>query len=354
MDTSAKDIKFNENNVCNFCRDFDLNKKNIKKPLKQFQELIINIKNKNKNKDYDCAVALSGGVDSSWLLLKCVEFGLRPLVIHMDNGWNSKLAQTNIYNLVAKLNLHLETYVIDWVEYRSLMDSFFKANVIDIEILMDNAFVGACFKIANKYSLKYIMAGFNNSTEGMEIPENWNWFKKDKKNIININRKFNKTKLKTYPIIGTFDYIYYRFFKNIKWISPLDYLDYNKDDALKELKKKINFEEYSNKHYESIFTRFYQSYILPKKFKVDKRRLHLSNLIITNQITREQGLEMISKPSYDEHKIKEEIEYFLKKMDWDNTRLINYLNNKPVDHNYYGSELKLWKFFTQIFNILKN
>lgn len=351
MDTSAKDIKFDKKNICNFCNDFNLKSKTNKYSISNFNKTINKIKNQNKNNIYDCTVALSGGVDSSWALVKCVEMGLKPLVVHLDNGWNSNLAQTNIYNLVSKLKLDLETYIIDWDEYKSLMNSFFKSNVIDIEMLMDNAMVGANFKIANKYSLNYIIGGFNNSTEGMQIPSNWNWFKKDKRNIININKKFNNIKLKTYPIVGTFDYIYYRFIKKIKWISPLDYLDYNKKEALKELKEKFEFQEYPFKHYESIFTRFYQGYLLTKKFNIDKRRLHLSNLIITNQLSKDMALKIIGKPPYKEIDIKNDINYFLKKMDWTKKDLEIYLNEKEISHEFYGSEIKLWRFFTTIFSI---
>ena len=347
MDTSAANIKFNKNNICNFCNDFEIKfKPNLKKNL---EKIINKIKKENKNNEYDCAVALSGGVDSSWALIKVVEMGMRPLVIHLDNGWNSKLAQTNIYNLVSKLNLDLETYIIDWEEYRNLMDSFFKANVIDIELLMDNAMVGANFKLANKYSLKYIISGFNETTEGINIPKNWNWFKKDKKNIKNINKRFNNYKIKSFPAIGTLDYIFYRFIKKIKWISPLNYLDYNKENALKELKQKYDFQEYPFKHYESIFTRFYQGYILPKKFNVDKRKLHLSNLIITNQITRDEALKIIKQPAYDLKNIHNDIEYFLKKMEWSKVKFDKYLKEKEIPHRYYGSEIKLWNVFAFLF-----
>ena len=352
MDTTAYGISFDDNDICNFCKDFKIKFK----PKKNYDliKIIHQIKSKNKKNTYDCAVALSGGVDSSWALYKVVEMGLNPLVIHLDNGWNSKLAQTNIYNLVSKLDLDLETYVIDWEEYKSLMDSFFKANVIDVEILMDNAMVGANFKIANKYSLKYIISGFNDSTEGIKIPDNWNWFKKDKKNIKNINRRFNNYKIKTFPAIGTIDYIYYRFIKNIKWISPLNYLEYNKEKALKDLKTKFGFQEYPYKHYESIFTRFYQGYLLPKKFNVDKRKLHLSNLIITNQISRIEAVEIMKQEPYNENDIKNDINYFLKKLNWDNEKLNQYLNEKEIPHYLYGSEKNLWIFFTKLFKLFNS
>ena len=270
------------------------------------------------------------------------------MVIHLDNGWNSKHAQSNIHNLVSKLNLDLETYVINWEEYKSLMNSFFKSNVIDIEMLMDNAMVGANFKIANKYKIKYIFSGFNNSSEGMKIPKNWNWFKKDKKNLLSINKKFENF-LSSYPVIGTTDYIYYRFIKDIRWISPLDYFDYNKEKAIKELEIKFNFERYEHKHYESFFTKFYQSYILPKKFGVDKRRLHLSNLIASNQITRNQALKSIKCPAYDKKKIEQEIDYFLKKMSWTKLEFLKYIAEKPIKHDFYGSQIQIWIFFKNLF-----
>ena len=288
MDTTAEGIFFDEKGVCNYCKEFE---EKLKHPYKKInlnlEQLVEKIKKDGKDKPYDCIVGVSGGVDSSYTLIKVKELGLRPLAVHMDNGWNSELATNNIKNLVDGLGVDLYTHVIDWIEYRELMQAFFDADVIDVELLYDNAMLAVNYQQANKFGVKYILAGSNTSTEGMKMPLNWNWFKHDKKNIINLGKK-RKIKLNTFPVIGTFDFIINEFIKKIKWISFLDYLDYyNKFEALDILQNKYSYKPYPFKHYESIFTRFYQGYILPNKFNVDKRKVHLSTLIISNQISRD-------------------------------------------------------------------
>ena len=238
--------------------------------------------------------------------------------------------------------------------YKNLQKAFFKANVVDIELLYDNAMMATNYKIANKFKVKYILSGMNTSTEGFKIPSDWSWFKNDAKNIKKIVKKFSKQKIKTFPLFGTFEYFYHKIFKKIHWISFPDYFDYNKETATQELEKKFNFKRYPYKHYENIFTRFYQAYILPKKFGIDKRKLHLSNLILTNQIKKEEALKIIQQPNYlsfeDE---KKDIEYFLKKMNWTKSDLENYLRQKNVSHIKYGSEKKIWQFFNKAFSVIK-
>ena len=356
MDTTAKNINFDSMGVCNFCNDFfkldtfftfsSLKKKEL------LEDLIRKIK-KPKLK-YDCIIGLSGGVDSSYTLVKAVELGLKPLAVHMDNGWNSELANNNIFNLVKKLNVDLYTHVIDWDEYKNLMLAFFKSDVIDVELLYDNAMLGVNFTQALKHKTKFILSGTNTSTEGMRIPKNWSWFKNDAKNIKYLGKKFMNQKLKTFPSYGTFDYIYCEFLNKIKWVTFLDYFDYKKDDALKLLESKYDFKPYGYKHYESIFTRFYQAYILPKKFGVDKRKLHLSNLIITNQLDRDNALNILKQSPYPSEDLeKADLAYFLKKMDWTNQDLEDYIKRKRVEHSDYKSELPMWNFLKRVHNMLK-
>jgi len=267
MDETARNIQFDENGVCNFCTDFKeryVENQNEKKSF-NLDNFIVDLKNKYKNKKYDCVIGLSGGVDSAWVLLQAKKRGLRPIAVHMDNGWNSELAQNNIANLVKNLNVDLYTHVIDWDEYRMFMNAFFDADVVDIELLYDNAMLAVNYKIAAKYGIKHILAGTNMATEGMRTPLGWNWFKYDKKNIINIGKENRNIKIKTLPVIGTFSYIWYRFILKIKWVPFLNFFDYNKSEALQILEKEYGFKPYPFKHYESIFTRFYQGYILPKK-----------------------------------------------------------------------------------------
>ena len=368
MDTSAENISFDNDNRCNFCTVFintykDINKKkNIKSSI-LLKELISICKRKSSNKKYDCIIGLSGGLDSSWTLVQALKLGLRPLAVHMDNGWNSELAQNNIFNLVDKLEVDLYTHVIDWNEYRNLMQSFFDSDVLDVELLYDNAMLAVNYNQAKLNNINYILGGTNVVTEGIKMPYSWSWLKYDKKNIQNI-AKLNNVKLRTFPSIGTLERIFYEKILGIRWISFLDFISYEKENALEELIKNYNYKPYPYKHYESIFTRFYQGYILPKKFGIDKRRIHLSNLIVTNSITRNDAIKIMKKPPYSSMEdLEEDKEYFLKKMGWNNIDLEEYLKRPGIPHDKYPSEIHLHnkirrlrskKYFQIMNKILKN
>ncbi len=354
MDTSAEGIYFDDDGFCNYCSEFIKKLESLKDNF-DIENLKKKIKLKKKNKEYDCIIGLSGGVDSCFTLHKAIEIGLKPLVVHLDNGWNSELAQNNIENLVRSLNLDLHTHVIDWNEYKKMMKSFFEANVIDIELLMDNAMLAVNYQQASKHKLNYILGGTNTSSEGMAMPPNMNWFKYDKKNILNIIDKFGKNKINTYPIIGSLNLVYYILVKRIRWVSFLDYFNYNKFEAINTLKEKYNFKPYPYKHYESIFTRFYQGYLLPKKFGVDKRKLHLSTLIISKQISRDKALnELDSGHAYPSDEMLENDKlYFLKKMDWSNNDLEEYIKRPEIPHDYYKSEKKIFNFLLKTYKLLK-
>ena len=356
MDTTASDITFDDQGICNYCTNFLLHSGSVLAPSNTqtkdtLASLVSDIKKHGRNKAYDCIVGVSGGVDSSWVLLQAKEMGLRPLAVHMDNGWNTELAQNNIANIVKDLNVDLYTHVINWTEYRALMQSFFDANVIDIELLYDNAMLAVNYQLAAKTGVKYILSGNNQATEGMAIPPNWNWFKYDKRNIKAVAKKFGGVSLKTFPAMGTFNFIWYAFIKGIRWTPFLDLMDYNKFDALNELKQKHNYKPYPYKHYESIFTRFYQGYLLPKKFGIDKRKHHLSTLIMASQMSREEALTDISHipyPSVSDQ--NNDIKYFLKKMGWSEEVLNNYLITPKVEHDAYPSEKHLWNKLSSIKN----
>lgn len=351
LDTTAPKIQFDEDGNCNYCTRF-LDKISAigDKKEKDVDLLIDKIKESGKGKKYDCVLGLSGGLDSTWALKIIVEKGLTPLVVHMDNGWNSEAAQNNIHNIVERLNVDLYTHVIDWEEYKDMMQAFFDADVLDIELLMDHAFVGALYKQANKYNIKYILTGQNNSNEGMGMPEGWNWYKLDKKNILSIWKKYGKLKkLKTYPFFGTFDWIVSQFIRKVEWVRFLDYFEFNDKEALDILVREYGYKAYEYKHYESIFTRFYQGYILPNKFKFDKRRLHLSNTILTGQITRNDALSILEQPPYpDQDRLDEDIEYIIKKMGWDKKFLSEYLKRPEVSHRVYGTERDILKWPVKI------
>lgn len=350
MDTTAEDIIFDNLGRCNFCKDFEKRKNQLKNNKNDLDELLNAIKKDGKNKKYDCIVGVSGGVDSSFSLLKAYQLGLRPLAVHLDNGWNSELAQNNISKLIRKCNVDLYTHVINWKEYRNLQQAFFDANVMDIELLMDNAMLSINYNLAKKYKIKYILSGTNTATEGFKIPSNWSWFKNDAKNIKSIVKKFSNQKLETFPTFSTLDYIYFVILKKINWVLFPDYFNYSKQDAIELLKKKIDFKPYPYKHYESIFTRFYQAYILPKKFGIDKRKLHLSNLLMSREIDRGKALRILQQPTYlSLADMKKDIKYFLKKMDWSQEDLDKYISRPEVKHDNYKSEKQLWENLKKIY-----
>jgi N-acetyl sugar amidotransferase len=359
MDTTASDIHFDTFGICNYCSEFLNRSKNIlygneSEKARALATLVSVVKAAGRSKRYDCVVGVSGGVDSSWVLVKAVELGLRPLAVHMDNGWNSELAQSNIANLVQGLGVDLFTHVIDWEEYRKLMQAFFDADVIDVELLYDNAMLAVNYRLAARYGVKYILAGTNQVTEGMKMPLSWNWFKYDKRNIANIGKKLADVRLRTFPAIGTLGYIWHEKVLGIQWTSILDLLPYNKNTVLTQLQNNFRYKPYPYKHYESVFTRFYQGYILPRKFHVDKRKLHLSTLIVSGQLERDEAISILSGLPYPSVKDAEEDRlYFLKKMNWIDSQVDQYLRRSEVSHLEYGSEKPLWETamkFRRLFN----
>lgn len=348
MDTSADGITFDANGICNYCSSFLTDSHHIlaksdSHRAADLDRLVAEVKASGRGRRYDCIIGVSGGVDSSWALVKAVELGLRPLAVHMDNGWNSELAQNNIANLVRALNVDLYTHVIDWDEYRKLMQAFFDADVIDVELLYDNAMLAVNYQQAAKHGVRHILAGTNQATEGMRMPANWNWFKYDKKNIRNIARRFGGVSLQTFPAIGTRDFIWYEFVRKIHWLSFLDYFPYNKAESMAELEARFSYKPYPYKHYESIFTRFYQGYILPNKFGVDKRRLHFGTLIASGQMQREAAQQDLEGTPYPSEKdLAADRQYFLKKLGWSEQQLEDYIARPAKGHAIYGTEKPLW------------
>lgn len=358
MDTTASDIVFDQNGNCNYCSNFiATHLKHIAADEAQRQQrlnsLVEMVKQSGRGKKYDCIVGLSGGVDSSWALVQAIKLGLRPLAVHMDSGWNSELAQNNISNIVSKLGVDLHTHVINWPEIRGLMNAFFDADVIDVEVLYDNAMLAVNYQLAAKYGLKYILAGTNIATEGIDIPKSWNWYKSDKRNIKGISKQFGGPPLKTFPAISTLDTARYVLLNRIHWVSFLDYLDYKKFDAIEVLKRDYNYKPYLHKHYESIFTRFYQGYILPNKFGVDKRKPHLSSLIMTGELTREEALRQAAGIAYPSEKDMESDRlYFIKKMGWTEQQFIDYMARPEKPHSDYPSEVLLYRRLLNLYRRL--
>ena len=345
MDGATAGITFDAAGQCNYCSEFLARWDRLSLPGRRDQsaalaEFVGQVKSAGQRRTYDCVVGVSGGVDSSWVLVNAVRMGLRPLAVHMDNGWNSELAQNNIANLVRGLGVDLYTHVIDWPEYRGLMQAFFDADVIDVELLYDNAMLAVNYRQAVSHRLRYILGGTNESTEGMRMPPGWNWNKTDSVNIRDISYRHKGPRLRSFPAISRVSRMWLSAFRRIRWVSFLDHFDYTKNSALEELSSKFGYKPYPYKHYESVFTRFYQGYILPRKFNVDKRRLHLSVLVVTGQLSRDAALADLRSPPYSsEEAMESDRAYFLKKMGWSAAQLDEYLRRPGRPHTDFRTEL---------------
>ena len=350
MDTSAPDITFGPDGTCNFCTEFLSASRWQPPPPDSLQRLVARVREAGKRSPYDCVVGVSGGVDSSWVLHKAVELGLRPLAVHMDNGWNSELAQNNICNLVKTLDVDMVTHVIDWEEYRDLMQQFLDADVTDVELLYDNAMLAVNYRTAARFRTRFIVGGTNAATEGIRMPSGWNWFKWDKRQIRHFARATPRGRLSSFPAIGTLGYAWHRWVRGIQWVSLLDQMPYEKDFALAELQRLYGYKPYPFKHYESVFTRFYQGHLLPVKFGVDKRRVHLSALVATGQLARDSALRMCEGIAYpDQASLQDDRDYFLKKMRWTPGQLDDYLARAPRAHADFPSEKGLWDRLERVY-----
>jgi len=274
---------------------------------------VADIKKSDAGKKYDCIMGLSGGVDSSYLAYVVKDLGLRPLIVHFDNGWNSELAVKNIENIIHYTGFDLFTYVVDWEEFKDLQLSYIKASVIDWEIPTDHGFFAVLFKMAAKFNIQYVLTGHNHQTEAI-MPKPFRWSKMDVANIKDIHNTFGRIKLKTMPLLGFFQYNWILRFKKIQRINLLELVDYDKARAKKIISEKFNWRDYGGKHFESVWTRFYQGYILPKKFGIDKRKAHLSNLMLAGQISREEARQELAKPIYPAEQFAEDYPFVLKKL----------------------------------------
>lgn len=348
MDTIADpDISFDEKGVSNYYEEFKKSKEqnvfNGEIGRQKLDEIISLIKSNGKNKKYDCITGVSGGVDSTYVALKSKELGLRPLIVHFDNGWNSETANKNIENIIKNTGFDLYTLVVDWNEFRDLQRAYFKANVVDIEALTDHAIICTLYKLAIENNINFILSGANIVTEQI-LPNHWVWGKKDGINIKSIHQKYGEVKLKTFPTYNAFQFEIFKKKKNLKTIPILDYMEYNKEAAKYEIQEKLNWKDYGGKHFESVFTRFYQGYILPVKFGIDKRKAHLSTLIFDGQITKEYALEQLSLPIYDHNIMKDDYEFVRKKLGFSEEEFESYFNEPRKEHSSYEHDKRnIWE-----------
>ena len=363
MDTSDSRIEFDKNGQCIYCNNFyNIILPKWNKNLKDEKELfktIEKIKKEGENKEFDCIIGLSGGLDSSYLTYMAkVKFGLKPLLFHVDAGWNTDRAVGNIEKLVDELKLDLYTEVINWEEMKDLQVAFLKSQIPHQDIPQDTAFFSALYKFARKHKVKYVLTGGNYSTECIREPDEWGVTPGiDKTLIKDIHSIYGERPLKTFPIIDVFvSKIYYKYFLGMQVFKPLDYIKYIKSDAEIELNKFCGWEKFKHKHHESRFTRFFEDYWLPIKFGFDKRKAHFSSLILTGQMTREEAIERIKFPELDDHFLKEEFEYVSHKLDLTVSELKSIFkgDNKNVD-NYKNKQLivNLGSKIMQLFGLEK-
>ena len=322
MDTSDPGIAFDENGISDYYHNFH---KNIlpnwhtdDRGEQELMKIAEKIKKEGVGKDFDCIIGMSGGLDSSYALYIAKEkMGLRPLIFHVDAGWNTQQAVSNIEKVVDGLGLDLYTEVINWEEMKDLQVAFLKSQIADQDLPQDYAFFSALYQFARKYKIKYVLTGSNFSTECCREPEEWGGYAGIDKTLVNdIHKKFGKNPLKSFPIVDILVYkLYYKYILGMEVFKPLNLVPYIKEDVEALLYERFGWEKFLHKHHESRFTRFYEDYWLPKKFGYEKRRAHFSSLILTNQMTREEALERISKPELSEQFLMQEFEYVANKLD---------------------------------------
>ncbi|AMH05446.1 N-acetyl sugar amidotransferase [Achromobacter xylosoxidans] len=347
MDTSDPDISFDAEGVCNHCRQYDAMVRDIVDKATaggreaELTALAERIKASGEGKDYDCIMGLSGGVDSSYVAYTAKRLGLRPLAVHFDSGWNSELAVHNIENIVKRLGIDLHTHVVDWEEMQDLQLAFFKASVANCDIPTDHAFPAILYAEAARHGIKYILSGSNYATEFI-LPAAWGYQSGDARHLRDIHRKFGERPLRKYPSIGFFkQFVWYPYVRGIKTIKLLNYLPYNKADAKQTISQELGWRDYGGKHYESVFTRFFQGYYLPVKFGYDKRRAHLASLINAGQMARSDALAELEHPTYDTQKQQEDKLFVAKKLGLTSNELDDIFQLPKKDYTNYKSNAKL-------------
>jgi N-acetyl sugar amidotransferase len=358
MDTSDPMITFDNDGNCSHCNSALEQAPKIwfpdgkgEKILKSISE---RIRGEGKRQEYDCIIGLSGGVDSSYLTyLAKVKFGLRPLVVHVDCGWNSELAVKNIETITKNLNIELHTFVVNWEEMKDLQRAFFKASLPDQDIPQDHAIFASLYNFAARNNVKYAFNGLNYTSE-IILPSSWGFQAMDLRHIKSVHKRFGQRPLKDYPTVTFFErYFYYNFIRGMKILSPLNYFDYRKDEAIDILSKEFGWKYYGGKHHESRFTKFFQNYYLPYKFGFDKRRAHLSSLVISGQMTRDEALKSVQDHTYTEPEISDDLEYVAKKLDWTPLEFREIIGLPPARHKDFPNNDLLFSLGIRIKRLVR-
>jgi N-acetyl sugar amidotransferase len=341
MDTSDPDITFDSEGICNHCRSYEnASQRDVvtgERGRHELERLAGIVKRRGHKRDYDCVLGLSGGVDSSYTAYVAHELGLRPLAVHLDNGWNSELAVENVHSVVNQLGIDLITHVVDWEEFRRLQLAFFRASVVDIELLTDHAITALVYRTAVNHRIHYVLSGNNFRTEAI-MPRSWVHRKSDLRNLRDIAQKFGGGRPDTLPTASTLQLYWWQASRRIRTINVLDYIDYEREPAIRTLEAELGWRNYGGKHYESIFTRFYQANILPTKFHIDKRRAHLSTLINSGQTSREEALRTLEEPLYDPVALADHRAYVTKKLGITEAEFDALMHEPPRSHYDFASD----------------
>lgn len=356
MDTSDPDITFNVDGQCNHCTNFLLRIKSEvyggQDGRERLSSLAARIRAAGKGKDYDCVIGVSGGVDSTYVAYIVKREGLRPLAVHFDNGWNSELAVDNIKRTLDTLKIDLYTHVVDWEEFRDLQLAFLRASVPNAEIPTDHAINALLYRIAATHGLRYVITGSNVATEAI-LPFAWAYYNTDYRHLKAIHRRFGTRPLRTFPALPLLNYVNYLFVRRIKLIRILNYVEYRKPEAMKILEKELGWRKYPAKHFESVYTRFFQGYILPKKFGYDKRRAHLSCLVCTGDVSREAALEEMTRDAWADLNVDQERDFLVKKLGIASSDFDAIMTAPPKSFVDYPSNAWLFHRFPQVKKIVR-
>jgi N-acetyl sugar amidotransferase len=358
MDTSDSKITFGPDGVCDHCTTFysDVLPRwdTGARGRAILERMAAEIKEQGVGRDFDCIIGVSGGIDSSYLTYAAKTLlGLRPLVFHVDAGWNSQIAVNNIEKLVDGLGLDLYTEVIDWEEMRDLQLAFFKSGVPHIDTPQDHAFFATMYKFAEQHRVRYILTGANLSTECIRNPIEWMYYQSDSVQLRDIHRRFGTRPLRSFPITSILRHkVYLPYVRRIRVVRPLNHLPYVKEDAMQLLQREFGWQPYPQKHFESRFTQFYEGYWLPKKFGFDTRRVQYSSLILTKQMTRDEALEKLSRPSYDEATIAHDIAFVATKLGISVDELLGYLRAPNKSYKDYRSQESIYALGAKVMRLV--
>jgi N-acetyl sugar amidotransferase len=358
MDTTDSAIFFDERGVCDHCNTFyskvQPNWDTGEKGKAELERIVETIRKAGKDKDFDCIIGMSGGIDSSYLVYAAKELmGLRPLVFHVDAGWNSQIAVNNIEQLVDGLGLDLYTEVIDWEEMKDLQRAFFRSGVPHIDTPQDHAFFATMYKFAIQHGVRHILTGANLSTECIRNPIEWMYYQSDSQQIRDIHRRFGERPLKNFPLTSiVWHKVWLPYARGITVLRPLNHMRYIKAEARQLLMDRFGWQPYPQKHFESRFTRFYESYWLPERFGYDVRKVQFSSLIVTGQMSRENALSELAKPPYDAETIGREIEFVANKLDMSLDELKACMLLPRKTYQDYNNQEKTYRLGARVMRLL--